>query len=112
MTYFDAIWSFCVIAGFPLSLIGVVMVFFWFKEFEKSYPGIFNLPRPSASEFKRSTRYWEYILRGKYSSLDRPDVRRKCAILRAFFIIYLITFAIAFIGIVDLGKTQNSLRLP
>ena len=98
MEYFNIVWACCFIAGYPLTIIGMVMIFVWFKQFEKAYPVVFNLANVSGTSWQKTSQYWGYILSGKYAGLDRSDIRTKCAILRYFFIIYLINFVFVAVG--------------
>ena len=104
MPYYNLVWKVCYFAGFPLALLGVAMIYFWFKEFEKAYPQVFNLPSGGTQELKRDVRYWGYILRGRYKDLDRSDIRTKCAILRWYFVFFSVNFAFVFAGIALFGQ--------
>jgi len=99
MAYWDYIWIICFFTLWPLTLAGMVIVHFWFKQLERTYPHIFGFGNLPSTDW-RKTNYWGFILSGKSATLDRPDMRAKCAILRAFFWIYLVNFLLVAIGVV------------
>lgn len=99
MALIETIWVVCFISGFAMSLIGLIVTYILFKQFENAYPKVFNLSNLAITNNEKVTRYWFYILSGRYKELDRVDVRIKCTGLRIFFLIYVIIFAIAILGI-------------
>ncbi len=80
-------------------MIGLVINISWFRQLEQTYPSIFNLAGHPEG-WKKSRQYWSFVLSGSFAKLDRSDLRLKCAVLRIFFVVYLVNFSIAFLGIV------------
>ena len=99
MEILELIWIICFFLGMAMSLAGMLLVLLFWKQFEKACPAIFNLAEYPATGWRKSSQYWAYILGGNYEAVDRADIRLKCSILRIYFWLYLLIFAIAAIGI-------------
>jgi hypothetical protein len=95
----DGLWLACYVAGYPLTLIGMIVVYLWFKQFEVVCPAVFNLSHLPASSAKKGFQYWGYILGGSYKDLTNADIRFKCTFLRVFFWVYMVNFVFVALGI-------------
>ncbi len=103
MFNFDNIWTVCVIGGFVLTPVGMVITYLIFARCERAYPKVFNLQNIPITSVRKAWRYWGYVLLGNYRDLDQSTIRIQCTVLRVFFFIYLIMFSIAIAGIVTPG---------
>lgn len=99
MLKFADVWMACIIVGYALTPLGMIVTYFVFKHCERAYPEVFSLSHVSVTSFKKAWHYWAFVLMGKYKNLNNQSIKNQCTLLRIFFLVYVVVFAIAIIGI-------------